>query len=118
MGEMIEVPEDLVRELIQELRGLREGALSRPGGPLEVCAALAETYGAQLFTAAEAIRHVNARPSRLRSALACQLPAMTARSLGRFLFRHEGQPIGRFVVRRVGEESAGVIWKVAMVEGG
>lgn len=115
------VPVDLVMRLIAEMQGLRaDFARHTAAAPSSVgiAAAIAGEIGPNLFTAAEVIRRAESRPGPLRIALAANLRQMNARALGKALARLQGQTADGFSVVRMGEESAGVIWRVVAMEVG
>jgi len=113
------VPVDLVLRLIAEMQGLRADFARHTGAPPSsagIASAIAAEIGPNLFTAAEVIRRAESRPGPLRTALAANLRQMNARALGKALARLQGQTADGFSVVRMGEESAGVIWRVVDME--
>lgn len=115
------IPIDLVMKLIAEMQGLRAEFARHTGTPptaAGIAAAIAGEIGPNLFTASEIIRRAESRPGPLRSALAANLRQMNARALGKALARLQGQTADGFAVVRMGEEAAGVIWRVVDMEVG
>lgn len=109
----------MIERLTEEMRGLRRDfanhtATATPGGG--ILAPIAAEFGCNLFTAAEVMRRAESRLGPLRAALAGNLRSLSARGLGRALGRLQGTPCGGLTVSRIGEESAGVIWKIERVE--
>lgn len=109
----------MVERLTEEMRGLRRDfanhtATATPGGG--ILAPIAAEFGSNLFTASEVMRRAEGRVGPLRAALAANLRSLSARGLGRALGRLQGKSCGGLTVARIGEESAGVIWKIARVE--
>ncbi|MBA3050043.1 MAG: hypothetical protein KKE42_08965 [Alphaproteobacteria bacterium] len=109
----------VVERLTEEMRGLRRDfamhtATATPGGG--ILAPIAAEFGSNLFTASEVMRRAEGHVGPLRAALAANLRSLSARGLGRALGRLQGKPCGGLTVSRIGEESAGVIWKICRVD--
>lgn len=109
----------MIERLTEEMRALRRDfathtATATPGGG--ILAPIAAEFGGNLFTASEVMRRAEGRAGPLRAALAGNLRSMSARGLGRALGRLNGKPCGGLTVSRIGEESAGVIWKIERME--
>lgn len=113
------IPVDLVMKLISEMQGLRaDFARHTATAPSSsgIAAAIAAEIGPNLFTASEIIRRAESRPGPLRIALAANLRQVNARALGKALARLQGKVSGGFSAVRMGEEAAGVIWRVVEME--
>jgi hypothetical protein len=104
----------LLRELIDQLIGLRADARDRRPSPLtrqdrdplaRILPVVIGVCGSELFTARELVEDESAD---LRLVLAGQTP----KRLGRLLQRAEGQRIGGFVVQRDGLEVGAVLWRI------
>ena len=113
------IPVDLVMRLIAEMQGLRADFArhtSTSDSATGIAAAIASEIGPNLFTASEIIRRAESRQGPLRIALAANLRQMNARALGKALARLQGKTFEGLSVVRMGEESAGVIWRVVEME--
>jgi hypothetical protein len=107
----------LLRELIDEVRGLRADqaqarrpSLSRVDRVAldRLLPAIAGVLGSEWFLASEAVKH----PA---PALRLVLQGISAKKLGRLLKRAAGQPIGGYLVTSGGTEAGVILWQVVQV---
>jgi hypothetical protein len=107
--------DDLLRELIAEVRGLREDlragraapSLSRTDRVLvgKLLAPIAGVFGSEPFTSAEVVEHKS-------DALRVVCGGLSARQLGPLLRRATNVPIGGLVVTCLGTEAGAVLWQI------
>ena len=108
----------LLRQLIAEVRGLREDLRSRRPAPSlsradlirlgEMLPAIGGVFGPELFNSAEVYQHPAAA---LR--VACR--GLTVKQIGRLLRRAVDIPIGGHMVVREGAEAGAVLWRIVEV---
>ncbi len=79
---------------------------------LKLLPAIGGALGSAPFMAADIVEHTS---PAIRLTLG---PGLTSKRLGRLLSRASGQPIGDYVVERVGREGSIVIWRVVSVSDG
>jgi hypothetical protein len=110
--------DDLLRELIAEVRGLREDMRAGRVGPslsradrlllAKMLPAIGGVFGSELFNSAEVCEHDAAA---LR--LVCR--GLTVKQFGRLLRRGAGTPINGYAIEREGTEAGAVLWRVVKV---
>jgi len=107
-------------ELRAEVAALRRAVEGRSDRP-EIGALLSKIHdavGERGFTGAELIDFCEvASATALLTAIVAAC-GTNPRRLGRLFRRIEGQAVGGFVVRRVDDSRAGLVWRVARVSGG
>jgi hypothetical protein len=97
-----------VRRLLEEARPRAEPGDSRY---VELVAAIRSAAADRVFSSAELIAHCEVAPE-LGQAIAAAVGSLNVRKLGRALRRCEGMDVGGLIVSRIGQDSAGVAWRV------
>jgi hypothetical protein len=108
--------EDLLRELISEVQGLRAD-LNRGRAPSvdslsdALLPVLAASVADKAFSAREVIQHAALVDGLLRAALAAA-GLVNARKLGKWLRAIEGRALAGLRLERIGLDRDGIIWRV------
>jgi hypothetical protein len=109
---------ELLRELIAEVRGLRAALARQPGDQspssslADLVEAIAFTVGDREFTAPELAKFAEvAPPEKLLTALH-EAGGTNPRKVGKLLRRMEKQECGGWRVVQIGTDREGIIWKV------
>ena len=106
--------EDLLREIVSELRAVRQCLAQRRPSHLTrddrrklgmILPVIAATFGSELFTVREVFEHASA-------GLRIVLAESTRKQLGRLLQRAEGAIVDGFTVQRDGVEVGAVLWRI------
>lgn len=108
---------DVLREILAEVRAIRAAVEARrPAEDAATANALRQIHartGDRVFTAGDLAEHSQLPTAApLRAALQSVVRTVNARSLGRFLRRAEGSNQHGLIVRRVGTDRDGVLWKI------
>lgn len=91
-------------------RLLDRGRGARDAQDIALLVAVVESIGDRAFTSSELMAHTEADSSLSAALLAADVT--TTRELGHLFRRLEGIPLGGFRLERVGDQRAGVAWRV------
>ena len=95
-------------------------AAAAESGALQVFALwyeLAEHAGNAEFTGTDAVRDaLTPQNKRLRDAIEAACGNLDPRKLGKLLAKWEGKNVGSLRAHRIGDDPAGILWKVSRVE--
>lgn len=105
----------LLRELLAEVRLLREALGQRPAPPVALLRAIRERVGDRVFTAVELAEHAEV-VGDLRAEILAAVGSLSPRKIGRALAAIEGEEAGGFRVVRVGQDRLGIIWSLRVCE--